>query len=262
MDINESVRRDEKVMYSKVEDRAGIATAHGKSCNAVIIPKNATREYCVRRIRQIIADYIPEWTPEDLRDRLTPEIASELGLWPLIKHLRCPDELDPKQDLRFVAWELYSETRNISEVDLIHALFREVASGVRLKFPKSYFFGWKGILRTKAVFKFFMNDYAITRFQMSCIQDAYEVFGSSQIYPLLKRCNIDRLVRDRFGLPLNFLHICLGADADDVAYYNSFFGTNKNRYRTTFLLDSDRVQQLNGGSFPPEYVDFLAGQKV
>ena len=68
--------------------------------------KRTTPEYCARRIREIVAAYRPEWTPEDLRDRLTPELATGMGLWPLIKRLPCPDELNPKKDLCFIAWAL------------------------------------------------------------------------------------------------------------------------------------------------------------
>lgn len=85
--------------------------------------KRTTPEYCARRIREIVAAYRPEWTPEDLRDRLTPELATGMGLWPLIKRLPCPDELNPKKDLCFIAWALYPKTRNIEEIDLV-ASFR------------------------------------------------------------------------------------------------------------------------------------------
>ena len=225
------------------------------------IPQHATVGYYARRAREIISKHKPDWTPEDVRDCLTPELATEMGLWPLIKHLPCPDELDPKKDLSFVAWELYPETRNIKAIDLVHTLFRDIVSGSRQKFPKGYFFGWNGTLRARAIFKFFMNDYAIPEFRLTCVKDAYEVFGSNQIDILLKRCNIDRFVHDRYGLPLNFLHSGLGADADDNAYYSMFFGTSQKRNRAAFLLDSDEVRQLNNGNLPTEYVEYLQAQR-
>lgn len=256
----ETMGRNEEATNSKAGYYDCIEKAHGKVCAAVNIPKNSPREYCVRMIRKIVACRKPDWTPEDLRDRLTPEIATELGLWPLIKRLPCPVELDPKQDLCYVAWELYPETRDIKEIDLVHMLFRDIVSGERQKFPKGYFFGLNGAPRAKAVFKFFMNDFAIPYFNLCCIQDAYEAFGTYRIHNLLKKCNLDRFVRDRFGSPLNFLHTCLGDDADDSAYFNTFFGPNKKRNREVFLLDCNRVRQLNSGNLPIEYIAYLQAQ--
>ena len=256
----ESTKREEKAAYSKTVDSDCFVTAHGTKFDDVDAHKKPTREYCVRMIRKIVACCMPDWTPEDVRDRLTPEIATGLGLWPLIKRLPCPVELDPKQDLCYVAWELYPETRDIKEIDLVHMLFRDIVSGKRQKFPKGYFFGMNGAPRAKAVFKFFMNDFAIPYFNLCCIQDAYEAFGTYRIHNLLKKCNLDRFVRDRFGSPLNFLHTCLGDDADDSAYFNTFFGPNKKRNREVFLLDCNRVRQLNNGNLPIEYIAYLQAQ--
>lgn len=224
--------------------------------------KRTTPEYFARRIREIVAAYRPEWTPEDLRDRLTPELATEMGLWPLIKRLPCPDELNPKKDLYFIAWALYPKTRNIEEIDLVKRLFYEIVNGKRQFFPKKYFYGPKGLLRARMFFKLFMNRFAIPQFDLSCLTDAYEVFVSREIYRLIERCHLTAFVKEHFGIPLNFLQKCLDKDANDAAYYNTFFGKLKNPKRATFLLTSYEVSELHGGHLPMEYQEYFAYQEA
>lgn len=257
----ETMGRNEEATNSKAGYYDCIEKAQGKVCAAVNIPKNSPREYCVRMIRKIVACCMPDWTPEDVRDRLTPEIATGMGLWPIIKSLPCPDELDSKKDLRYVAWTVYPETKNMSEIELMQNLFKSVITGERKKFPKKYFYGINGMCRARKLLEFFMNRYAIPHFDLTCLQDAYELFASDEIAPFIEKCHLSAYVSEWFGIPLNFLHAGLGKCADDIAYYNMFFHRAKRATRSDFLLDSDRVLQLNGGTMPKEYEEYLEMQK-
>lgn len=248
----------DKVVLGEYEE---MALGQRKTYSAASLPRDASPEYCGRIIKKILSIYKPEWTPTDLRDCLTPELATNLGLWPLIKHLPCPDELNPKQDLYFVAWVLYPETRNVNEIDLVAGVYEGIIRGTRQKFPKGYFYGKKGVLRAKVVFKLFMNEFVIPQFDLSCLRDTYDLFASNEIDGLIERCHLTAFVRDRFGLPLNFLHTCLGADADDIMYYNAFFKKAQKGKRSVFLLDSYRVLQLNNGTLPKEYEEYVAYQE-
>lgn len=232
-----------------------------KTYSAASLPKNASPEYCAKILKTILTIYLPKWTPTDIRDGLTPEIATNLYLWPLIKHLPCPEELNPKKDLCFVAWALFPETRNIKEIDLIAGVYQGIINGTRQKFPKGYFYGTNGALRAKAIFKLFMNEFVIPQYNLTCIMDAYDLFASSEIDGLIERCHLMAFVRDRFGLPLNFLHACLGDAADDVMYYNAFFKKTQKGKRSVFLLSSYRVLELNNGVLPKEYEEYLAYQE-
>ena len=249
----------DKVVLGEYEE---MALGQRKTYSAASLPKDASPEYCARIIKRILSIYKPEWSPTDLRDCLTPDLATSLGLWPLIKHLPCPDELNPKKDLYFVAWVLYPETRNVNEIDLVASVYQDIIHGTRQKFPKGYFYGKKGTLRAKAVFKLFMNEFVIPRFDLCCLRDAYELFATNEIDGLIEKCHLTAFVRDRFGLPLNFLHTCLGADADDIMYYNAFFKKTQKGKRSVCLLDSYRVRQLNNGTLPKEYEDYIAYQEA
>ena len=197
----------DKVVLGEYEE---MALGQRKTYSAASLPKDASPEYCARIIKRILSIYKPEWSPTDLRDCLTPDLATSLGLWPLIKHLPCPDELNPKKDLYFVAWVLYPETRNVNEIDLVASVYQDIIHGTRQKFPKGYFYGKKGTLRAKAVFKLFMNEFVIPRFDLSCLRDAYELFATNEIDGLIEKCHLTAFVRDRFGLPLNFLIQTIG----------------------------------------------------
>lgn len=249
---------NDRVIFGEYE---GLAIGARKTYSACSLPKEASSEYCARILRKIFEVYKPEWSHTDVRDCLTPELATYMGLWPLIRHLPCPEELDPMKDLYYVAWVLYPETKNVSEIDLIARVYESIINGRRQKFPKGYFYGKRGILRARVIFKLFMNEFVIPQYDLTCLRDTYEVFGSNGIDRLIEKCHLTAFVRDRFGLPLNFLHTCLGADADDVAYYQQFFGKSQKGKRSVCLLDSCRVRKLNGGTLPKEYIAYMKYQE-
>ncbi len=147
------------------------------------------------------------------------------------------------------------------ELEYAIGVYKSIVSGEQKRFPKGFFFGSLGNLRAKLVFKLFMNEYAISHFQLTCVQDAYAAFATKEINSLLATCHLDSFVQDRFGIALNYLHTCLGKDADDVAYYHAFFSRPRAN-RSVFLLTSYRVQQLNNGKLPREYEAYVAFQEA
>lgn len=147
------------------------------------------------------------------------------------------------------------------ELEYAIGVYNSIVSGEQKRFPKNFFFGYAGNLRSRLVFKLFMNQYAIPHFHMTCLQDAYEAFATKGINVLLEKCNLSKFVQERYGIALNFLHTCLGKDADDVAYYHAFFNRPRAN-RSVFLLTSYRVQQLNNGTLPKEYEAYVAYQEA
>lgn len=147
------------------------------------------------------------------------------------------------------------------ELEYAIGVYKSVVSGETKKFPKGFFYGAIGSLHAKLVFKLFMNEFAISHFRMTCLQDAYEAFATKEINALLERCNLIAFVQERYGIALNFLHTCLGKDADDIAYYKVFFSRPKAN-RAKFLLTSYEVRQMNSGTLPKEYEDYFSYQET
>ena len=112
MDVNTNKMIDEQKNEIKNTKEQAFDWFGGYSLS--FLAKNATLQTCKRILKEIIAKNKPEWNPCDIRDYLTPELATQMGIWPLINQLPCPDELNPKADLRYVAWVLYPETQNVS----------------------------------------------------------------------------------------------------------------------------------------------------
>ena len=140
-------------------------------------------------------------------------------------------------------------------------VYRSIINGEAKKFPKGFFFGAIGSLRAKLIFKLFMNEFAIPHFQLTCVQDAYEAFATKAINALLEKRNLSKFVQERYGIALNFLHTCLGKDADDVAYYQAFFNRPRAN-QSQFLLTAYRVSELNRGILPKEYKAYVAFQEA
>ena len=174
-------------------------------------------------LRSIFEQY-RNWTPEQIRDLLTPALVTEMKLWTLINSIPCPAELDRKKELYYVAWYLYPETRNMTDDQLTLKLHADILNGQKRGFPRGYFDGDKGCHRAHILFCEMIE----REFPRLGITDntrfLYEYFASCHGKGLLRKYKLMTALCARYDSPLEYLHDFLPPkqkDDDLFKYYAS-----------------------------------------
>lgn len=225
-----------------------------KSFSAALLDRENEATVCAGLLRRIFKHYL-HWTPTQIRDCLTLEIAERMCLMPFIRRLNCPPELDNQKDLFFVAWELYPETKNVSEPDLIRRVYQNLLDGTIQRFPKGYFDGYKGMLRAHLIFKTVFNEYLVSNYSITSLEDAYDLFTSPDILSIIEKYKLTTLVRSKFEIPLNLLHSALGKEADNKLYIKALSKYPACKWAYCRLTTKE-ILAANDGVKPPKMVEY------
>ena len=225
-----------------------------KSFSAVLLDRENESFICASMLRRIFEKYL-HWTPVQIRDCLTPEIATRMCLWPFINRLECPPEILREEELCFVAWEIYPETKNVSEADLVRRVYRNLIEGKIQRFPKNYFDGYKGLLRAQLIFKTVFCEYLVSQYRLTTIESAYALFVSPEIYSIMERYKLTTLIRQKFDIPLNLLHAGLGYEASDVLYVKYLNECPASKWAYC-RLTTEAVLAANGGVKPEKMIQY------
>lgn len=160
----------------------------------------------VRMALKYCFEYYLHWTPTQVRDCLTLEIAKRMKIVRLIKRVPCPLELDAMNELYYVAWFLYPETRNISEKELILKAYSDILEGRIAKYPKDYFDGGQGYMRSRVLFLHMIRSYK----NFSNLDEMYAFFANDKkAKHLLAKYRLSAPLRDLYASPLEYLHEAL-----------------------------------------------------
>lgn len=189
-----------------------------KTYSSALMAKEQGSRTCEELLRAIFELYL-HWTPEEVRDKLTPDVVKTLKIHPLITRLPCPPELNPKTDLYYVAWYLYPETRNASDADLILKLYTDLMDGAIKKFPGGYFDGNDGYLRARILFMTMVREY-MPPFQN--IESMYAYFASPDGKRCLSKYKLIIPLRELYGSPLAYLHDALPWSQKDEDLYEKY----------------------------------------
>lgn len=225
-----------------------------KNFSAVLLDKENESFVCADMLRRIFKKYL-HWTPVQVRDCLTPEVATRMCLWPFINRLPCPPEINKDEQLCFVAWEIYPETRNVSEADLVRSVYKNLIDGKIQRFPKNYFDGYKGLLRARLIFKTVFCEYLVSQYHLTTLESAYALFVSPEIHSIMEKYKLTTLIRQKFDIPLNLLHSALGYEASDALYvkYLNQCAPGKWAY---CKLTTAAVLAANGGVKPEKMIQY------
>ena len=92
-----------------------------------------------KQILRFIFEELLEWTPEQVRDYLTPQIAEQLHLTRIVHQIDFPSECNPETDLFYLAAFVYPEQIRISKRKQVLFVYEKVLQGKLKKFPKNFF---------------------------------------------------------------------------------------------------------------------------
>ena len=152
-----------------------------------------------------IFSYYLRWTPEQVRDCLTPEIVKAMRLESLINRIPAPPEIDRETDLYFIAWHIYPHTVNISKAELVVKVYMDVLSGRASKFPKNYFDGNDGYVRARLLFLIMVREYLSFESQ----EAMYAHFASDIGRRAIQQYKLNVPLRELYSSPLDYLHDAL-----------------------------------------------------
>jgi len=174
------------------------------------------------------------WNAEQLRDYLTLEVLERLKLRSLLRHIQFPPELDRKQDLFFIAWQLYPKTVHFTEQDLILRVYKDILSGKLQKYPKEFFTGRYGLLRARVCLRYMIEQYL----QFGSIPELYEYFASVQCQRTLRLHKLLVICRDLFDSPVEYLHQTLPRVQQDIFLYRFYdFQNRKAEYEARAAVE-------------------------
>ena len=113
-------------------------------------------EVTAREVGRFAFDYYMQWTPHDIKTRLTKDILKQLKLDKLFeKYADFPHELNSKKDMYYYAHWLYPEIIPYDIRNSVLNVYRGVLDGKRNLFSMN----------------FFNDDYALERAEI-CLQEA------------------------------------------------------------------------------------------
>lgn len=162
-----------------------------------------------------IFSYYLRWTPEQVRDCLTPEVVKAMKLESLINRIPSPPEINRDVDLYFVAWHIYPRTVNVSKAELVVKVYMDVISGRVSKFPKNYFDGNDGYVRARLLFLIMVREYL----SFESVEQMYAFFASDAGRKTINQYKLTVPLRELYSSPLDFLHDALRKDQKSDELY-------------------------------------------
>lgn len=217
-----------------------------KSFSPMLLDKEFPEKTCAEILKVIFNKYFG-WAPNQIRDCLTPEIASRMNLAPLIKRLPVPDGILEDKELCYVAWYLYPETKNISESDLVIRVYKHLMNGEIQRFPKNYFLSHLGSLRAKLIFRVAMHEYILPKHSFNSLEELYTFFVSDKITAVINECKLTTMIKQKAGIPLNMFHMSIEGSGDNLLYLRALeSSTYKDKWDQCLLSDAEVIEATSG----------------
>lgn len=168
------------------------------------------------------------WRPNVLAARLDDAIVDKLKLRRLLDHIKMPIECDAKVNGNIKTKDYFYLVSLVSDGGRIGArrrtlhLYEQILSGEVTKFPKEYFFGTAGVLRSCFCLQYQINEH-------------YAYLDSKELYLMaattkewasfIEESRLKIVQRDLYGSnPVEFLHTALPNEyKDDFIYHYASF---------------------------------------
>ena len=213
----ESITRGILYEYTRVltGELSGFSTAViGKKC-----PENYRNS---RIICRLAFEVFLHWTPEDVANRLTKEIVTEMKLDDVLPFLGLPDDYFTGGDYTLLAAELYPGQLSVSNTTLVTNTYRTVLLGKEkgglYRFPKKYFDGNIGLQRAHICLRYLISNYTL----FHSTKEMYEFFAMPSGTHLINSHGLKLVLRDVFHSPVRFLHESLPEEERDEFWYHYY----------------------------------------
>lgn len=170
------------------------------------------------------------WTPEDMRDHLTLKILSLLKLRHVLQYIKFPDIMVPENDLFYIAWLIYPQTKNKNESDIELAPYIRFLNRESPKMPKEFFTGAEGMRRAGNCLA-----YAIDKMHPFHSEfDMYEFFSKARGRTFLSKARLLKICNESFESALEFLHSSLPEEQQHEIFFQYFnYLMMRNEYKET-----------------------------
>lgn len=204
-------------------------------------------------IRYAVENYL-RWTPEQLKNNFTKEIAAQLKLESLIKYVHFPPELDPERDYFYIAYAIYPERLKLDLKTLVLTTYKNVLNGDLAKFPKQYLSGTQGMMRACICFQYMISQY----FVFNDVKEMYHFFSTSAASKALKQYRLNNICNEMFEHPIDYLHESLPNVQKDEFWYHYyrfklFRGMQKKRMKNARLAQKKfEKENFDGESWNDE----------
>ena len=175
-------------------------------------------EVTAREVGRFAFDYYMQWTPHDIKTRLTKEILKQLKLDKLFeKYADFPHELNSKKDMYYYAHWLYPDIIPYDIRNSVLNVYRGVLDGKRNLFSMN----------------FFNDDYELERAEI-CLQEAlkrnefkneyemYALFASDQAAEFLEKYKLSKPAQMYYKTPMHFLYSALPDSYQNEFWFNYF----------------------------------------
>ena len=222
------VPRDSSVYIQEYSD---VLCEQKQNFSFSLLANTGDAERCADILRTIFKEYF-RWTPEQVRDCLTPKDVDRMCLRQLIRKLPAPPEVNREKDLYYVAWYLYPQTRNMTDVELVSKVYRDVLEGRTKKFPKGYFSGAVGEFRAKTVFMQMVQEFYSGSFRNP--KEMLDFFGSSAGRAAIAKYKLDTALETWFESPLDYAYKSIPEEyitEDITAHYKCMKEKRAKRFR-------------------------------
>lgn len=179
----------------------------------------ALNEKSVRAIGRFAFSYYMQWTPQDIKNKVTLDVLKKLKLDKLFeKYAGFPHELNAKKDTYYYAHWLYPDLISYDVRSSVLQVYIDVIEGRRNLFSMN----------------FFNDDYALERAEI-CLQEAlkrtefkneyemYRFFASpTEAAEFLEKFRLTKPAQMYYKNPVQFLHSALPEHNKNEFWFNYF----------------------------------------
>ena len=162
--------------------------------------------------------YYLQWTPYDIKNRLTVDILKKLKLDKLFeKYAGFPHELNIKQDMYYYAHWLYPDLIPYDVKASVLKVYTDLLDGKRNLFSMN----------------FFNDDYALERAEICLLEalkrtefkneyEMYKLFASDEAAAYLEKFRLSKPAQMYYKNPVSFLHSALPESYKSEFWFNYF----------------------------------------
>ena len=191
--------------------------------------KKNTSEKEVIRVLDYAFRMILGWTPEMVRDYLTPEVIDGIKLERIIKKIDFPPEHNAKRDFYYYAHVVYPDTIKIDKKELVLAVYRRILDGEQPKFPKNFFVTAKSEDNLSICMEYAVNVFA----GEDSVTKLYGRFADRNwAHNFFEVSRLDVPLEEYYQYPIDMFHDCLpDEEKDELLYQYGRFKTESDTIR-------------------------------
>lgn len=170
------------------------------------------------QIMQYAFETYLDWEPQVLRDYLTFEVLDRLKLRFLLRYIVFPPELNPKEDLFYIAWLIYPKTIHYGPKELTLRVYQKLMDKEIQKFPKEFFTGRDGVTRSQICLRYLIEH----QLNITSIKELYEYFSTDACTKMLRKNKLLVVSRDLYDSQVDYLHCSLAEEQRDDFWFRYY----------------------------------------